>query len=1067
MSVAVVVLACLWAAFPAVASDPARSVYIVQFRAEPIATASRITGDRLHPRNPQAVAHRKLLDATERRVLFGAAVPDAQVGYRYRTTLAGFSAHLTAAEAGRIRQQPEVASIAPDLVQLVRPRRAIPATQTATKPVRATALVDELQVPGGGPMIDAPLPHTELRGQAAEFLGLPGGLWQRLGGPDHAGEDVVVGVIDTGIYPEHPSFADQPIGPDGTARYVGSPYGPPPAGWRGICQEGERFPATSCNNKLIGARFFVDGYGAANVADEDFLSPRDADGHGSGVASIAAGNYGVDPSYLGHDLGLGFISGIAPRARIAVYKALWSIPAFEGGGFLSDSDLAAAIDAAVADGVDILNLSIGGALEPPLPFTDGSTLRTAASLALLRAFDAGVLAVVAAGNSGPDPETVEDPGVAPWAISAGASALPTTFTAVATVSGGPGGPIVTAQGISPTPALPAAPLIEGAAAALPGADLRQAERCVAGSLDPAVVAGKVVLCRPSSVVIASATLFELGAAGGIFYFQGLAERYSAEDVWLPSVVVSPTDATAIRQVLVSNPNTTASFTAGTLTPTTTGDIVARSSGRGPTIGTPSILKPDLLAPGADIIMAHSPDVPPDSGPLFDFTKPGLFRPLTGTSLAVPIVVGAAALLLDLHPEFGPSELKSALMTTAEPEILEDDPVTPSVRAGVLDTGAGRIDPNRAADAGLVLTETTARFQEFLAIQDPARDPARPTLDGTDLNLPSIDFDPLSGPRSTTRTFTSTDAAPGTWRVSFEGLAGIAASADPAQLSTGPGESRTVQFAFDPTGARIDEYVDGAVILTNEQDGRTVRLPVVVRPEQFEAAEQLNFGTVAADGQAPLAVPTGYQGDLSAQGYGFAPPEARRDQTVAQDPFGDEDPLLDLSQPRVGVTVFDMEVPSGAQGLAIELGGAAVSDPLADLDLLVFHDRNGDGFTMADLIDSSEQSLSAESLLVRNPRPGAYRFSVRGFNADPVATFDLTTWLINDPAPDDPAAPPGPGLAITGDPVAVTPGGNAALTIEWRGLEEPGTYLGLITYHSQATPNPLNQVGDTIIAVRRA
>ena len=123
--------------------------------------------------------------------------------------------------------------------------------------------------------------------------------------------------------------------------------------------------------------------------------------------------------------------------------------------------------------------------------------------------------------------------------------------------------------------------------------------------------------------------------------------------------------------------------------------------------------------------------------------------------------------------------------------------------------------------------------------------------------------------------------------------------------------------------------------------------------------------------------------------------------------------------------------------------------------------------MADLIDSSEQSLSAESLLVRNPRPGAYRLSVRGFNADPVATFDLTTWLINDPAPDDPAAPPGPGLEITGDPAAVTPGGDAALTIAWRGLDAPGTYVGLITYHSGATPNSLNQVGDTIIAVRRA
>ena len=1066
MSVAGAVLACLWAAFPAVASDPTRSVYIVQFRAEPLATASRVTGDKLNPRNPQALAHRKFLDATERRVLFGAGVSDAHVSYSYRTTLAGFSARLTATEAARVRQQKEVGSVAPDRVELVRPRRAGTATQpAATKPVRATALVGDLQLPGAGP-IDAPLPETDLRGQTAEFLGLPTGLWQRLGGPDHAGEDVVVGVIDTGIYPDHPSFADQPIGPDGTPRYIGSPYGPPPSDWRGICQEGEQFPATSCNNKLIGARFFVDGYGAANVAAEDFLSPRDADGHGSGVASVAAGNYGVDPSYLGNDLGLGVISGIAPRARIAAYKALWAVPAFGGGGFVSDSDLAAAIDTAVADGVDVLNISVGGALEPPFSFTDASTLRTAASLALLRAFDAGVLAVLAAGNSGPDPGTVEEPGVAPWVISAGASALPTTYTAVATVTGGPGGPVVTARGISPTPALPAAPLIEGTAAALAGADPQQAERCAAGTLDPALVKGKVVLCRPANIVIASATLFQLEAAGGIFYIQGLDFRYSAEDVWLPSVVVSAADAAAIRQLLATNPNPTAAFTAGTLTPTTTGDIVAISSARGPAIGTPSVLKPDLLAPGADIIMAHSPDVPTEDPALFDFTKPGLFRPLTGTSFSVSNTVGAAALLMDLRPDLGPSEVKSALMTSAQPNILDDDPVSPSVPAGVLDIGAGRIDPNRAADAGLVLTETAARFQDFLAIQDPARDPAQPTLDATDLNLPSIDFDPLIGPRSTSRTFTSIDPQSATWRATFEGLAGIAATAEPAQFSIGPGESQTVQFSFDPAGARLGEHVDGAVVFTNEQDGRTVRLPIVLRPEQFEVAEQLNFGATATDGQAPLAVPTGYQGALSAQGYGFARPETRHDQTVAQDPIDDEDPQLDLSQPRVGVTVFDMEVPSGAQALAVETGGAAVADPFADIDLLVFHDADRDGFTMDDLVDSSEQDGSAESVLVRNPLPGAYRFSVRGFTANPVATFDLTTWLINDAAPDDPAAPPGPGLAITGDPAAVTPGGNAALTIEWRGFDQPGTYLGLITYHNQATPNAGNQLGETIIALRR-
>jgi hypothetical protein len=183
--------------------------------------------------------------------------------------------------------------------------------------------------------------------------------------------------------------------------------------------------------------------------------------------------------------------------------------------------------------------------------------------------------------------------------------------------------------------------------------------------------------------------------------------------------------------------------------------------------------------------------------------------------------------------------------------------------------------------------------------------------------------------------------------------------------------------------------------------------------------------------------------------------------VAQDPLDNGD----LSQPRVGVAVFDLQVPPGAQVLGAEIGGAAIPDQFADLDLLVFHDANGDGFSMDDLVASDETAGSAESVLVRNPAPGAYRVSVRGFNADPVATFDLTTWVIADPSPDDPTDPPGPGLAITGDPATVAPGGNAPLTIEWRGLDQPGVYLGLITYHDSADPQPDNSLGETIVAVR--
>ena len=911
----------------------------------------------------------------------------------------------------------------------------------------------------------APSPDTDLAGQAADFLGLPDGLWARLGGPDNAGEGVVVGVVDTGIYPEHPSFADEPVAADGTRRYIGPAYDPPPATWHGICQAGEAFPATSCNDKLIGARYFVDGWGAANVADEDFLSPRDADGHGTGVASVAAGNYGVDPTFLGNDLGIGVISGIAPRARVAAYKALWAIPAFGGAGFGHDTDIAAAIDSAVADGVDVLNLSIGGLLELPLPFTDQSTMLDPLALALLRAFDAGVVSVLAAGNEGPDPQTVESPGDVPWVISAGASALATTFSATATVSGGVDGPLVTASGISPTAALGATPLIDAAAAAAPGATPGQAGRCGEGSLDPALVQGKVVLCRPANAVVASAVLSGLGAAGALFYFDSVDSRYTADDVWLPTIVVSRPDGERIRRLVTTATNPTVTFTAGTATPTGSGDIVAGFSARGPSVGSPSVLKPDLLAPGVDIIVAQSPDVPVGAEELFDYTQPGnLFRPLNGTSLAVPNIAGAAALLLALHPGFGPSEVKSALMTTANPEILQDAPGIPSVPASTTDVGSGRIDPNRAADPGLVLNETVARFRDFLGSQDPARDPTQPTVGTSDLNLPSIAFDPLVGGRSTARTFTSVDPATGTWQVSVEGLSGITVTMDPAGFTIDPGQSRTVRFSFEPSAAAAGRYADGAVLLTNEQDGRTVRLPVVLRPESFEVPRQLNFGATQAAGRAPLPVPTGYDGQLSALGYGFALPDTRRDQTVGNDDIDAENDHL--AQPGPGVAVFDLAVPAGAQALAAEIGGAAVSDTLIDLDLYVFHDDEGDGFRLDDLVDSSAIFNSAETVLVLSPDPGAYRISVRGFDVPSVATFDLTTWLVADPAPDVLSDPPGPGLGVGGDPATVGAGGIANLEVEWRGLDEPGAYLGLITYHDAAVPTPGAPLGRTVIVITR-
>jgi hypothetical protein len=255
------------------------------------------------------------------------------------------------------------------------------------------------------------------------------------------------------------------------------------------------------------------------------------------------------------------------------------------------------------------------------------------------------------------------------------------------------------------------------------------------------------------------------------------------------------------------------------------------------------------------------------------------------------------------------------------------------------------------------------------------------------------------------------------------------------------------------------------VFTNDLDGRTVRLTVNLRPEDFEAPEQLNFGATEPAGRTPLVLPTGYAGQLSALGYGLARGDVRRDQTVGLDLDDDGEDLNRIAQPGPGVTTFDLAVPADAKALAAELDDASLGDPLVDLDLFIFHDDEGDGFRADDFVDASE-TASQEALFLLDPDPGAYRISVRGVSADPVATFDLTTWVLDDTTPDVLSDPLAPGLQIVGDPVPVTVGGLGTLALEWVGLDEPGVYLGFVTFHDTAIPDPGNPLGEMVVAITR-
>ncbi|MDB5871604.1 MAG: peptidase and in kexin sedolisin, partial [Ramlibacter sp.] len=309
------------------------------------------------------------------------------------------------------------------------------------------------------------------------FLGLAGaaGFWNTTGA---TGEDVVIGMVDSGIWPESQSFTDRTKDNGNGRDYK------PLKGWKGACVTGDQFAKSDCNKKLVGARYYNAGWGGnagvTSLFPEEYNSPRDFGGHGTHTASTAGGNSGVQVT--GPAAPFGAISGMAPRARISVYKVCWSVEP-EGGCFSSDS--VAAIDQAVADGVDVINFSISGST---------TNFRDPVEIAFLFAADAGVFVAASAGNSGPATSTVAHPG--PWVTTVAAGTH--NRTAVGSVKLG-NNATYTGVSLAATPAGPAG-FIDSTAAALPGADPAAAALCFSTSwngtpvLDPAKVAGKIVLC---------------------------------------------------------------------------------------------------------------------------------------------------------------------------------------------------------------------------------------------------------------------------------------------------------------------------------------------------------------------------------------------------------------------------------------------------------------------------------------------------------------------------------------------------------------------------------------------
>ncbi|XP_043712320.1 subtilisin-like protease SBT1.7 [Telopea speciosissima] len=534
----------------------------------------------------------------------------------------------------------------------------------------------------GRPGILAVLPQVRYELQTTrtpEFLGLDKN--EALLPQSDSASEIIIGVLDTGVWPESQSFDDKGLGPV-------------PIRWKGVCEEANNFNASSCNRKLIGARFFSKGYeayaGPINETKES-KSPRDDEGHGTHTSTTAAGSVVEGASLLGYAEGTA--RGMASHARIAAYKVCWMEGCF-------DADIMAGMDKAIEDGVNVISISLSGELS--------DYYRNSVAVGAFAAMERGILVSCSAGNSGPYSSSVSN--VAPWITTVGAGTLDRDFPAYVTLGNGKN---FTGVSLYSGNALPNSllPLIYAGNAS----NASQGNLCMTDTLIPSKVAGKIILCEGGYDGVQKGTMVKEAGGAGMILANMDTEELFAEAHLLPATAVGRKAGVMIKEYISSDANPTATIVfVGTKVGIQPSPLVAAFSSRGPNPITPEILKPDIIAPGVNILAGWTGAVGP-SGLLVDTRRVG-FNIISGTSMSCPHVSGIAALLKAAQPDWSPGAIRSALMTTAYTTYkngakLED--LATRKAATPFDYGAGHVDPISALDPGLIYDLTVDDYIGFL------------------------------------------------------------------------------------------------------------------------------------------------------------------------------------------------------------------------------------------------------------------------------------------------------------------------------------------------------------------
>ncbi|TYI50670.1 hypothetical protein E1A91_D12G118600v1 [Gossypium mustelinum] len=623
------------------------------------------------------------------------------------------------------------------------------------------------------------------------FLGLTGmkgekGPWS--GSNLHS--DVIIGVVDSGIWPEHVSFQDHGLSPV-------------PERWKGVCENGTRFSPSNCNKKLIGARYFYGGYIAAGgkINDkEEYKSARDVSGHGTHTASTAGGDIVENANLFG--LANGTATGMRYTARIAAYKVCWP--------GCTSVDILAAMVKAIEDGVDVLTLSLGSESEA-VPYWQDYLV-----IASYLAFKSGIFVAFSAGNSGPDAYTVVN--TAPWIMTVAASTMDRSFVAIIELGNGK-----TFEGSSfyTGKALKGLPIVYGKTAGNLGA-----EYCLSGSLDPKLVKGKIVICEQGIVRRAEKGEAVKSAGGaGILILSPEGEDLANEVHVLPDIFLGAIASKAVINYWNTTKAPTASIVfKGTMYGNQAPKVAAFSS-RGPNLVGPDVIKPDITAPGVDILAAWPAETSPSR--LKSDKRRVLFNIISGTSMSCPHVSGIAALIKSKHKDWSPAAIKSALMTTAYTLDNKGKPIADLAfynSASPFAIGSGHVDPMKATDPGLIYNITAEDYISYLCSlhytdsqvsmfeEGYQCTPTELRMQPGDLNYPSFTVNFKQKARNVTftykRTVTNVGIPKSTYKVSVEVPKGVSVIVSPKVLSfTELNEELSYEVSF--TGLSRNKTVAGS------------------------------------------------------------------------------------------------------------------------------------------------------------------------------------------------------------------------------------------------------------------